>query len=260
VFNYRAQYMRFADHGSVLLSHVTDVGGQHAGVRWYELRDANDGNWSIYQQGTWAPDEAQRWLGSIAMDAQGNIGLAYSYSDPDNDGYPGLRYTGRYANDPLGLMTVSEQVAIAGSSSQTGFNRYGDYSHMSLDPDGTTFWYTGEYMGTGGSQRTRIFSFSLAGEVGVQNIDPYYANVNLRVNNNNGMLNVVIDGLYTNEELTYDVMGLDGRTLIHQDAQPVANAWSTQSDIRALAPAVYFVRLGNSHFQKVARLVIAEKQ
>ena len=35
---------------------------------------------------------------------------------------------------------------IDGSGSQTGTNRWGDYSAMSIDPvDDCTFWYTNEY-------------------------------------------------------------------------------------------------------------------
>ncbi len=34
---------------------------------------------------------------------------------------------------------------LAGTFSQTGTTRWGDYSAMTLDPDGCTFWYTTEY-------------------------------------------------------------------------------------------------------------------
>jgi hypothetical protein len=98
-------------------------------------------------------------MGNAAMDAQGNIALAYSFVGSNE--YAGLRYTGRFKNDPLGQMTVQEQIAVEGEGSQTGGNRYGDYSQMSIDPsDDATFWFTGEYIGAGGSRRTRIFSFS----------------------------------------------------------------------------------------------------
>lgn len=160
IFLYRVQYRRFADHNTIVLCHNVNVGGNRAGMRWYELRDANDGNWSIYQQGTYAPDGANnRWLGNLAMDAQGNIAMAYSYAGADN--YPGIRYTGRFKNDALGEMTVPEQIAIEGTAAQTAAGRFGDYSQMSMDPtDDMTFWFTGEYIGAGGSRRSRIFSFS----------------------------------------------------------------------------------------------------
>lgn len=160
IFLYRVQYRRFADHNTIMLCHNVNVGGNRAGMRWYELRDANDGIWSIYQQGSYAPDAANsRWLGNLAMDAQGNIAMAYSFTGTNN--YPGIRYTGRFKGDPLGEMTVPELTAIEGIAAQTAGGRYGDYSQMCMDPsDDMTFWFTGEYIGAGGSRRTRIFSFS----------------------------------------------------------------------------------------------------
>jgi len=160
IFLYRVQYRRFADHNTIVLCHNVNVGGNRAGMRWYELRDEDDGNWSIYQQGTYAPDaENSRWLGNLAMDAQGNIAMAYSFTGTNH--YPGIRYTGRFKDDPLGEMTVPELTAVEGESAQTGAGRYGDYSQMSMDPtDDMTFWFTGEFIGGGASRRTRIFSFS----------------------------------------------------------------------------------------------------
>jgi hypothetical protein len=41
---------------------------------------------------------------------------------------------------------------VVGAAAQTGGNRWGDYSSMSIDPtDGCTFWYTQEYVAVGGS-------------------------------------------------------------------------------------------------------------
>ena len=56
-------------------------------------------------------------------------------------------------------MTFAEQTAVAGTTAKTNNNRYGDYSHTSLDPDGITFWHTGMYQNTG--NKTRIFSFKI---------------------------------------------------------------------------------------------------
>jgi PKD repeat protein len=158
-FMYRAQYTEWGSHNTVVLNHTVDVDEtDHAGIRWYELREI-DGVWSIYQESTYAPDDDSRWLGSISMDYQGNIGLAYAVSGSST--FPSIRYTGRYNADPLNTMTIDEGTAIDGTSVQTGINRYGDYAHMSVDPaDDATFWYTGEYLS--GGRKTRIFSFKLA--------------------------------------------------------------------------------------------------
>lgn len=160
IFMYRAQYRRFDGYNTMVLCHNVSVGTYRAGQRWYELRDNDDGNWVVHQQGTYSPDaDASRWLGNLAMDAQGNIAMAYSYTGPDD--YPGIRYTGRFWDDPLNEMTVPELTAVEGAGAQTTAGRFGDYSQMSMDPtDDMTFWFTGEYLGAGGSRKTRIFSFS----------------------------------------------------------------------------------------------------
>ncbi|HXI45544.1 MAG TPA: hypothetical protein VNH13_04535, partial [Candidatus Acidoferrales bacterium] len=99
---YRLQYRNFGDHQSLVLNHTVDVDGtDRAGIRWYELRKPAS-TWSIYQQGTFSPDATDRWLGSAAMDGNGNIGLGYSVSSGSIA--PSIRYTGRLAGDALGTL------------------------------------------------------------------------------------------------------------------------------------------------------------
>lgn len=155
---YMAQYREWWNYNTIVLNHTVDVDAtNHAGIRWYELRQQS-GTWSLHQEGTFAPDADSRWLGSAAMDYQGNIALAYSVSGVAT--FPSIRYTGRYACDPLGQMTLAEQNIVNGTSSQSGTERFGDYAQMTLDPDDATFWYTGEYISSG--WKTRISSFQLA--------------------------------------------------------------------------------------------------
>ncbi len=158
---YRLQYRNFGTHQSMVTNHTVDVDGSgRAGIRWYELRNSGSG-WSIYQQGTYSPDASSRWVGSVAMNGQGDIALGYSVSDATLVS-PSIRYTGRMAYDDLGLMTIPEHSIIAGTGVQTGTAaRWGDYSMMSVDPtDDLTFWYTTEYIQTTGSAtwKTRIAS------------------------------------------------------------------------------------------------------
>ena len=131
-------------------------------IRWWELRK-NLGNWSIYQEGTHAPaDGLRRWMGSIAMDANGIIALGYSTSSSTT--YPDIRYTARIPADPLGVMTFAETVIQAGGGSQTSTSsRWGDYTQMTVDPSvSNTFWYTNEYYSTTSDRnwKTRIAAFS----------------------------------------------------------------------------------------------------
>ncbi len=148
---YMMPYYRFGTHNSVLVNWVVDLDGNddYAGIRWVELRQSSDGQpWTIHQEGTHTlNDNISRFCGSLAMDHQGNIGLAYTVVSPTT--FPSLRYTGRLANDPLGQMTVAEHEYATGTSIDPSF-RYGDYGQMVLDPtDDQTFWHIGEYFDGG---------------------------------------------------------------------------------------------------------------
>jgi hypothetical protein len=140
-------------------------------VRWYELR-RHGGAYSVYQQGTYAPgDGVHRWMGSAAMDRRGNIALGYSVVNGTTV-FPGIRYTARLADDPLGSMgSVGEGTVINGSGVQTTVNsRWGDYTSLNVDPvDDCTFWYVNQYYTAAGQAsspagwQTRIASFKLPG-------------------------------------------------------------------------------------------------
>ena len=162
---YRAQYRNFGAYQTIVMNHTVDASGADlAGIRWYELRNTGNAGWMINQQSTFAPDSTNRWMGSIAMNSNGDIGLGYSASSASI--YPAIRYTGRLAADAPGSMTQGEGTLIAGTGAQTSsYSRWGDYSSLSVDPsDDCTFWYTSEYVKTTGSAswRTRIGSFKLA--------------------------------------------------------------------------------------------------
>jgi hypothetical protein len=159
---YRLQYRNFGSYQTLVTNQTVDVGGDHAGVRWYELQNSG-GGWSIAQQGTYAPDNAHRWMGSVAMNGAGDMALGYSVSSTSIS--PSIRFTGRLASDPLGDMNVAEGTIINGSGYQThSSGRWGDYSMMAVDPtDDCTFWYTTEYYNgvSSAGWQTRVGSFTL---------------------------------------------------------------------------------------------------
>lgn len=161
---YRAQWKSWSGYNTIILNWAVKISTTQRSIKWCELRqNQSTGVWSMYQEGIYSPDANTRWMGSIAMDNNGSIGLSYLKSNSTSI-YPGLYYTGRRTCDPLGTLPVTEAVAIAGTGSQTGMNRVGDYAHTSLDPDGVTFWSTSEYMGgtTGASAATtRVFSYQI---------------------------------------------------------------------------------------------------
>jgi len=165
----RLTYRNFGTYQTLLFNHTVAADGDpshgHAGIRWYELRKPitgrTHGPWEIYQQGTYAPDANDRWLGSIAMDENGNIALGFGVSG-DNL-YPSLHYAGRRPTDPLGTLPLGEISLIEGTGSQLQEPNFGDYSQMTIDPvDDCTFWYTGTYChepNTPYNWHTRIGSF-----------------------------------------------------------------------------------------------------
>jgi hypothetical protein len=170
---FRAPYRNFGTHESVVLTQTINT---PAAKRWYELRDPAGATPILHQEGTFTPDGNGRWMGSIAMDALGNIALGYSVSGSSM--YPSIRVVGRNADDPLGQMTYSEEEIQAGSGFQIplgGRNRWGDYSTMSIDPsDDCTFWYTQEYLASTGQivWRTRVAAFAFPECVAV--MDPIF--------------------------------------------------------------------------------------
>ncbi len=112
VIMWRLQYRNFGTHETLVGNFVTDVDGtDHGGIRWFELRKVGAGPWTLFQEGTYAPDADNRWMGAIAMDGAGNIALGYNVSSAST--FPSLRYTGRLASDPLGTMPQGEMTLIA---------------------------------------------------------------------------------------------------------------------------------------------------
>lgn len=174
VISYMTNYRRFGTHNSMIVTFNADVNGNdRSGVRWFELRNDDTNPWSIYQEGTYAPNDGlSRFMGSAAIDAQGNIGLAFNVASATTP--VGIRYTGRFNGDPLGQMTVAETTIIDGVGVQTNTNRFGDYSHLTMDVDNFTFWHTAEYFSANNFWNTRVASFRLSGgfenDLGVANI------------------------------------------------------------------------------------------
>ena len=155
----------FSDGHEATVGNFTVQSGNTAAPRWFELRNVTAGPVTVAQQGTYQPDTTHRWMGSAAMDQQGNIALGYSASNSTIN--PQIRYAGRLVGDPVNTLPQAEVTLFAGAGSQTGTNgRWGDYSDMTVDPiDDCTFWYTTEYYATTASfnWRTRIGSFKFPG-------------------------------------------------------------------------------------------------
>ena len=164
------QYSNIGGAESLWLSHTVrrfDVNGL-AAPRWYQI-NVTGGTVAdpILQAATWDPDNANvisRFMPSVAVDRAGNMALGYSTSNSTTK--PAIKYAGRLSTDPLNTLGQTEQVLIQGTGTQTGTcggtcTRWGDYSAMTLDPDGCTFWYTNMYYAVDGlNHLTRIGSFA----------------------------------------------------------------------------------------------------
>ncbi|MDQ1248654.1 MAG: hypothetical protein QG597_3027, partial [Actinomycetota bacterium] len=169
---YRLAYRNFGDHESLITNQTVALDGNQGlsaqlGVRWYEIRSPGAASPVVHQEGTAAsPTAGQfRWMASMAMDKQGNIGMGYSSSSTTL--FPSINYLGRLAGDPLGTMPYDEGTIMTGGGSQTGASaRWGDYTGTNIDPiDDCTFWHTNEYLPATSARdwSTRIASFKFPG-------------------------------------------------------------------------------------------------
>lgn len=141
----RLKIRDFGSHKSMVAAHTVDVGGGRGGIRWYETRQAPNGNWSLHQQATYGPNDGiNRWVPSIAINAAGDIGIGYLVSGPSL--CMGSRLNGQTAGaSGSGNLDAGEQTCRVGVTQQTGTARAGDYSATNVDPVTDSFWHTNEY-------------------------------------------------------------------------------------------------------------------
>ena len=176
----QAQYSNISGAESVWIAHTVERGvsanngtcnaatGGNATVRWYQA-NVTGGNVAanVTQGQSFDPEGANtffRFMPSLAVDRLGDMAVGYTKSNATTN--PQMKYAGRLVGDPVNSLGQTEQTLIDGGGSQSGncggtaCVRWGDYSAMTLDPDGCTFWYTNEYYATSGlNDLTRIGSF-----------------------------------------------------------------------------------------------------
>jgi hypothetical protein len=166
------QYRRINNSESLWVQHTvgTASASTPTGIQWAQI-DVSAGtvNTTPVQQQIFnnGADGLNRFMGSMAVDQNGDVALGYSVSSASLA--PDIRYVGRLAGDPLGQMPRGETTLLGGvtRSVQTGTcgpstcTRWGDYSAMTIDPlDDCTFWYTNMYFPVQGvNWVTRIGSF-----------------------------------------------------------------------------------------------------
>src|SRR5207253_88952 len=164
------QYTNIAGGESLWVSHTVRRGSTtgFAAPRYYQIGVNNGSVAATTTQGaTFDPDGANvihRFMPSLAVDRAGDMALGYSTSSSTTK--PAIKYAGRLSTDPINTLPQSEQVQTQGSGTQVGdcggaaCTRWGDYSAMTLDPDGCTFWNTNMYyLADGLNHQTRIGAF-----------------------------------------------------------------------------------------------------
>ena len=164
---YRLSYRNLGTREALVINHSV-TSGTGVGVRWYELTNATGQTLAsaapvLRQQGTFAPSNDFRWMGSAAMDKTGGIAIGYNISSASI--VPSIRYAYRGPADPLGTLG-NETTILNGNGIQTAtLTRWGDYSTISVDPvDGCTMVFTTQYQPANGNFNwtTYIHSFKLS--------------------------------------------------------------------------------------------------
>ena len=157
----RVVYRRIGTVESIVAQHSVNTTSGGGGVRWYELRLDAERKPALHQQGTFAPDSGYRWMASAGMDAQGNIGIGYSFGGTSH--YAGQRFAARLATDPNGTLGFRESAIVEGQAAQANTLRWEDYTALAMDPaDDCTFWYVGDYLKKGAATySTRIAGFKV---------------------------------------------------------------------------------------------------
>jgi len=104
---YRLSYRNIGGSERLVINHSV-TSGTGVGVRWYELTNATGQTMAsatpvVRQQGTFAPTNDFRWMGSAAIDKTGGIAIGYNISNASSI-VPSIRYAYRGPSDPLGTM------------------------------------------------------------------------------------------------------------------------------------------------------------
>ncbi len=118
-------------------------GGTVNCVRWAQIRLNNA---SVVQSGVYASNGEYRAYPDLAVNGCGEMAIGYSKFSSST--YPAVFAAGRKSTTAAGTLEAEAQLK-AGEITYTSFEtsaprRWGDYTGMTVAPDGT-FWYLGEY-------------------------------------------------------------------------------------------------------------------
>jgi len=252
----QVQYRRFPTYNSAVMNFVVDVvagGGEKAAVRWYELRQDADGDpWTIYQEGTYeAPDGKDAYSATMAMNANGTIGMGY-YTSSVTDRIA-MNYTGRFAADPLNVMTVPEETVITSTNANPN-NRLADYVQVSVDPVDQTFWYIAEIFTP--SRRDYVVQFNIDDILSVDDVTITNSDLNVISLPNNKFDISLITGFDGTASIS--VFDIQGRQLVFNNLEKDGDRFNYSLDMSYSSSGVYLIQIGSqeSNTYKTAKIIV----
>jgi hypothetical protein len=128
-----------------------DGGGSESCIDWIQV-DVSGPSPVLEQQqsgGAYGSADEFRYYPDLAVDRNNNIAIGYTKSS--NTSYTEVWVTGRESDDPVGTLQAEllQRAGLGtytdGGGCQGTCDRWGDYTGMTVDPDGCTFWYLGQY-------------------------------------------------------------------------------------------------------------------
>lgn len=113
-------------------------GGTVNCVQWAQIDVATA---TVTQAGVFGTDDEYRIFPDLAVNVCGDMLVGYTKTSFTS--HPGIWVAGRQAQDPPG--TMQGEIGIKAGEIPFSTGRWGDYTSMTVDPDGVTLWYIGEY-------------------------------------------------------------------------------------------------------------------
>lgn len=161
-FEYRNGY------GWMTATNACNPGGGTVNCLLWAQIDLNAVNLGPAGSGVYSSPGEHRFFPDLAVNHCDDMALGYTKSSPSM--FPSVYVTGREAGDPPGQLQAEVEMK-AGEITYLAFDsvprRWGDYTGMTIDPDGLTFWYLGEYSKITGNPNGRwgnyIGSFTYPG-------------------------------------------------------------------------------------------------
>lgn len=130
-------------------------GGTVNCIRWAQINLTN-GAIGPAGAGVFASSGNHRFFPDLAVSSCDTMAVGYTRSSSST--FPSIWAAGRKSTTPAGVIGSERQIK-AGEVTYTAFDtaprRWGDYTGMTVDPNGLTFWYLGEYSKNTGNANGR---------------------------------------------------------------------------------------------------------